>query len=87
MKSLLVATSVSAMLLLSLPATAADNASCQASWAKMDSKKTGMIMGADAQHHMEMMKKAGRTTAAADRISDKEYMDACIAGLFETSQK
>ena len=87
MKSLLVATSVSAMLLVALPASAADNASCQASWSKMDSKKTGFIMGADAQHHMEMMKKAGRTTAAADRISDKEYMDACIAGIFDSSKK
>ena len=87
MKAFFAAASVAAMIALALPATAADSAPCQASWSKMDAQKTGFIMGADAQKHMDMMKKAGRTSSAADRISDKEFMDACIADVFEAGKK
>ena len=86
MKALIAATSVVAMLGL-VPAVALDTAGCQANWTKMDTTKAGHIVGADAQAHMDMMKKAGRTTAAADRVTDKEYMDACIAGVFEGGKK
>jgi hypothetical protein len=64
------------------PAAAADNAACQANWAKMDAKKAGYVMSSDAKDYMEMMTKAGRKMAAADRISDKEFMDACMADIF-----
>ena len=66
------------------PAIAADAAACQASWNKMDAKKQGYVMNVDAQDTMDKMTKAGRKMAAPDRISDKEYMDACIADLFMT---
>ena len=85
-KTLLVAASVASMVGL-MPALALDTAGCQASWTKMDPNKSGHITGADAQRHMDMMKKSGRTTAAADRVTDKEYMDACIAGVFDDGKK
>lgn len=65
------------------PVLAADTAACQASWLKMDTKKVGFVMSADHRDHMDRMTKAGRTTAASDRMTDKEYMAACIADLFE----
>ena len=87
MKAFLAVTSVAAMIALALPTKAADPAACQANWTKMDSQKTGFITGAEAQKHMDMMKKAGRNATAADRISDKEYMDACLADVFEAGKK
>ena len=71
----------------SLPAIAADTAACQASWTKMDSKKAGFVMSADMKDEMAMMTKAGRTTAAADRITDKEFMAACLADVFTPDKK
>ena len=88
MNKKIAAISFALALATSLPAIAAtpDAATCEASWMKMESK-SGFITGADAQRHMDMMKKAGKPTAAADRVTDKEFMDACRAGIFETGQK
>ena len=65
-----------------VPTFAADAAACQASWTKMDTQKAGYVMAADAKDEVAAMSKASRKMAAADRISDKEYMDACIADVF-----
>ena len=65
-----------------VPAMAADSAACQANWTKMDTKKAGYVMAADAKDEVAAMTKANRKMAAADRISDKEYMDACLADVF-----
>ena len=65
-----------------VPTFAADAAACQANWTKMDTKKAGYVMAADAKDQVAAMSKASRKMAAADRISDKEYMDACIADVF-----
>ena len=68
-------------------AIAADTAACEASWTKMDSKKAGFIMSADMKDEMAMMTKAGRTTAASDRMTDKEFMAACLADVFTPDKK
>ena len=41
-------------------------------------------MNSDAKAYMDAMAKAGQKTAAADRISDKEYMAACRANIFDS---
>ena len=82
MKTITAAFVVALATAFALPAVAADNAACQASWTKMDSKKAGFMMNDDMKDEMAMMTKAGRKTAAADRMTDKEYMDACIANVF-----
>ena len=66
------------------PVMAADEAACAASWSKLDAKKTGYVMTTDAKAYMDAMSKAGQKTAAADRISDKEYMAACRANIFDS---
>lgn len=71
------------------PSMAATSAECSAHWAKMDSSKTGYVLmsNADAKGQMDMMNKAGRKTAAADRITAKEFMDSCLADvLYKSSQ-
>jgi hypothetical protein len=91
MNTLLKATAALALALtVSQPAvaqTAPDAASCSASWNKMDAKKMGYVMSADSKEQMDMMSKAGIPTAAADRMTNKEYMDACMAKAFETFKK
>jgi hypothetical protein len=87
MQKILTATVVGLGLTFALPALAADTAACQASWAKMDTAKAGHVMHANHKDHMDMMAKAGRKTAAGDRMTDKEYMDACIANVFEAGKK
>jgi hypothetical protein len=87
MSKILAATAIGFALAFSLPAVAADSAACQANWAKMDAKKAGFVMMTDAKDQMGMMTKAGRKTAAADRMTDKEYMDACMADVFEAGKK
>ena len=51
------------------PVMAADSAACQASWTKMDAKKQGYVMAADASSEVAAMTKAGKKMAAADRMS------------------
>jgi 7-keto-8-aminopelargonate synthetase-like enzyme len=87
MTKVLTAAAIAFALTASLPAAAQDTASCTASWSKMDAKKQGYVMSTDSKEQMAMMTKAGRTTAAADRMTDKEYMDACIAKVFEGGKK
>ena len=87
MNKFLTATAFGFALTFALPAMAADATSCQASWAKMDAKNTGFVMSNDAKDQMAMMTKAGIKTAAADRISSKEYMDACLANVYEVGKK
>ena len=90
MKTLISTTALALTLAFAaMPAVAADNAACQASWNKMDAEKSGYITSAHKDHkeHMEMMTKAGRNTAAPDRLSSKEYMDACEANVFARGQK
>jgi hypothetical protein len=87
MSKILAATTMGLALTFTLPTLAADTAGCQASWSKMDAKKTGYVMHADQIDHMAMMTKAGRKTATADRMTDKEYMDACMADVFEAGKR
>ena len=61
---------------LAAPAMAASQAECEAHWSKIDSKKAGYVMRENAKNHMDRMAKAGKKTAAADRISDKEFIDS-----------
>ena len=69
------------------PSMAATSAECSAHWTKMDPNKTGYVMTSNAKGQMDMMKKAGRKTAAEDRITDKEFMDSCLADvLYQSSQ-
>ncbi len=69
------------------PVTAADTTTCQASWTKMDAKKQGYVMNADAAAETAAMTKAGHKMAAADRVSEKEYMAACLADVFKNMQR
>ena len=85
MKTITAAFVVALATSFSLPAFAADSAACQASWTKMDAKKAGFVMSADMKDEMAMMTKAGRKTAAEDRMTDKEFMDACLADVFGAS--
>ena len=86
MKKILTATALALTPGLSAgPATAADAAACQASWTKMDAKKAGFVMGVDAKTEGAAMTKAGKKMAAADRITDKEYMESCLADVFKPS--
>jgi hypothetical protein len=87
MSKILAATAMGLALTFTLPAVAADTAACQASWSKMDAKKSGYVMHADQKDHMAMMTKAGRKTAGADRMTDKEFMDACMADVFLSGKK
>ena len=83
MNKTLIATAVALTMCLSVPASAATDAECQASWSKMDTKKAGYVMSSDAQQHVDMMTKAGKKMAAPDRISAAEYTDACRADIFK----
>jgi hypothetical protein len=87
MQKILTATIVGLGLTIALPALAADTAACKASWSKMDAANAGHVMHANHKDHMDMMTKAGRKTAANDRMTAKEYMDACIADVFEAGKK
>ena len=69
------------------PAMAASNAECEAHWTKLDTTKSGYVMASNAKDHHEMMRKAGRKMAAADRITDKEFMDSCLADIFNKSSQ
>jgi len=82
MSKIIAATVLGASLMFSLPAFAADSAACQASWTKMDAKTVGYVMGTEAKDEMAMMKKANIKTAAEDRMTSKEYMDACVKDVF-----
>ena len=82
MSKIIAATAIGITMTFSLPALAGDSAACQASWTKMDAKNTGYVMGADAKDEMAMMKKADFKTAAEDRMTAKEYMDACVKDVF-----
>ena len=86
MSKIIAATALGLSLAFSLPAIAAESAACQASWSKMDTKGTGYVMSSDAANEMAMLKSANLKTAAEDRMTAKEYMDACINDVFK-SQK
>ena len=66
MNKFLAATAVVFAFSVASPAMAATQAECDAQWAKLDAKKAGYVMNADAKQHVDMMSKAGRKTAAAD---------------------
>lgn len=83
MSKIIAATAIGLSFMFSLPALAADEAACRASWTKMDAKNAGYVMSADNKEHVDAMAKANMKMAAADRISAKEYMDACVKNLFE----
>lgn len=82
MSKIIAAIAIGITVTFSLPAIAAESAACQASWTKMDSKGTGFVMSSDATNEMAMMKAANLKTAAEDRLTAKEYMDACIKDVF-----
>ena len=67
------------------PSMAADAATCQANWTKLDAKKAGFVLTTEAKTEAAAMTKAGKKTAAADRISDKEYTEACLADVFKAN--
>ena len=84
LKSTLVAT----VLALSLAAGAVTPSFAQESY-KQELKEHPRLVKAiidleDAIAYMDAMSKAGQKTAAADRISDKEYMAACRANIFDS---
>ena len=85
--NMIAATAIGFALAFSLPAAAAESAACQASWSKMDAKNSGYVMHSDAKDQMAMYTKSGRKTAGADRMTDKEYMDACLSDVFEANKK
>ena len=72
-----------AITVFSMPALALSDAECAANWSKMDSKNAGYVMSSDNQAYVDAMKAGNMTTAAADRMSAKEYADACRANLFD----
>ena len=86
MSKIIAATAICFTLALSLPAIAADSQACQASWSKMDTKNNGYVMSSDAADQMAMMKAANLKTAAEDRMTSKEYMDACIKDVFKNQK-
>jgi hypothetical protein len=67
---------------LSLPAQAEESAACTVSWNKLDAKGEGYVMHNSAQAHAKAMKQAKRETAAEDRMTAKEFHDACLADVF-----
>jgi hypothetical protein len=84
MIKLLTAAAIAITLTASLPARAQDTvdaAACKASWSKLGAKKLGYVN--ESKEQMDMMTNGGRTTAAADPMTDKEYMDACMAKAFD----
>jgi hypothetical protein len=85
-KSLAAAT-LGALLALSLPAFAEESAACQQSWKKLDANNRGYVMYVDAEGHLAKMKKANLQSATEDRMTAKEYADACKAGVFGTDQR
>ena len=82
MSKTLALAAVGLSLSFSVPAFAADSAACQASWSKMDANGTGYVMSSDASKEMAAMKAANLQTAREDRMTSKEYMDACIKDVF-----
>ena len=87
MKLLVGAAAASCTLLMAIPAFAATQAECEAHWRKLDANKTGYVTGPSATDHMDRMKKAGRRMAQEDRISDKEFMDSCLADILQKSDQ
>lgn len=65
------------------PAFALTDAECTANWTKMDSKSAGYVMSSDYKGHVDAMTAGNMKMAAADRLSAKEYTDACRANLFD----
>jgi hypothetical protein len=87
MNKFIAVTAATLAISLAAPAMAASNAECETHWSKLDTGKTGYVMTSNAKDHHEMMRKAGRKTAAADRITDKEFMDSCLADIFAKSSQ
>ena len=86
MKKILASTAIGITLAFSVPAFADDNAACEVSWNKLDTKNEGYVMHSSAQAQMKMMKQANRGTAAQDRMTRKEFKDACAADVFKGIQ-
>ena len=70
------------MIGFSLPASAAGESECQANWAKMDAKGNGFVAGSGAQRYIAMMKKAKMKLEDGKRLSQSEYMSACVSDVF-----
>jgi hypothetical protein len=87
MKKSLTVAAICAALACSVPASAEDSAACQQSWKKLDANNRGYVMYVDAEGHLAKMKKANLQSAAEDRMTAKEYADACKAGVFGSDQR
>jgi hypothetical protein len=85
MKKFLAITAVAMAFGIATPAMSATSAECNAHWTKIENKKVGYVMASDAKSHHDKMTKAGRKMAAADRITEQEFMDSCIADIFDKS--
>ena len=80
MRILLIAPALALALACAAPAQAATESSCHAAFAKMDAKSKGYIT---AKRYISMMKKSGRQMASSSRISESEFMSACVADVFQ----
>ena len=80
MRFLLIAPALALTLAYALPATAATESSCHTAFSKMDSKSKGYVT---AKRYISLMKSSGRQMANKSRISESEFMSACIADVFQ----
>lgn len=85
MNKLCGATAIAIALGFAAPAMAASEAACKAMWSKTDANNSGYISGKEAAIFMSAMIMNGRTTAAADRITAKEFIAACVADVFRNA--
>lgn len=83
MKKILATVVFGSVIAMSGSAMAAESAACQASWTKMDPTGSGFASSTSAAKEMAEMKSAGLRTAAEDKLSAKEYMDACTKDVFK----
>ena len=79
MRNIISISTLGVLLALTAPAMAQQSEACKASWSKMDTGNTGYSSSAA---HMAAMKSANLRTAAEDKMTAKEYMDACEKGTF-----
>ena len=86
MSKIIAAAAIGMTLCFAGQAVAAESQACQASWSKMDTKNNGYVMSSDAADHMAAMKAANLKTAAEDRMTSAEYMDACVKDVFKNQK-
>ena len=83
MRTLLCVTALAAMATATIPVFAATETQCHAAWTKMDTKGSGFIAGSKAKKYISMMKRAGKSMDNPSRLTESEYMSACVADVFK----